>query len=57
MAIKVECEWDLGVGLISSWDNKEQAEEFFKKAVKDYEDDIQYTYEEAIQDGMITYSE
>ena len=55
--IKAECEFDLGVGYISWWDSKEDAEEFFKGAFNNFQTEVVMSYEEAIKDGLLSFTE
>lgn len=51
----VEMEWDVGYGLRSSWDSRDEAEKALRKAFAFYESELRYTYEEAVSDGLISF--
>lgn len=55
--IEVFCEWDIGCGINSTWDDLDSAQEYFKDAFKTYSEDLDYTYEEALKDGLLTFTD
>ena len=55
--IKVFCEWDLGCGHTSIWDDKENAEEYFKQLFEDNQEVINMTFEEALKQKYILFKD
>ena len=53
--VKAECEWDLGVGYVSYWDDEDAARIYFEAAFIDFEDEVDCSYDEAIKDNLLTF--
>lgn len=56
--VEVTCEWDLGCGYTSVWDDKECAESYFKEAFDESQDKTEkISYDDAIRDGLLEFKD
>ncbi len=55
--VEVDCEWDLGCGYTSVWDDLSSAQEYFKQAFEESQEKTEMSYEDALEQDLLTFKE